>query len=530
MLPLATEERRQLPYEAMDPDWEARELENFRTATGGAQRQVPYGAYLFGRLLQSDLHHSCRPALPSDVSKLNGSTIKGMCILQVVDAANIGANYEHRTQFSTAGPTRTLKLGLTDGHQLVFGFELTPLPQLSVDIPRGTKIVVEDVPVKHGLLLLAPDNCQLLEASSDPSTRSKKQRPRPAESNGTEAGAYSAALVTSQYDTAPLQVLARRPVPAQPPVSLPLDTSLVAHGTPGTKVSGENASALRSNPPARRMNTDTGNSSTSAIRRASDPAVFVDVPPSDEDVDSDTTDPMVTHLFYSPNTPRHPAGFNDAKTAQISNRNVSIKKRPRSPSMKEQLRVGPPVPQNSTQSMDATAVQPERAPSLSLPDQVTPCLPQDPANPFQYFHAKQSTLSAPAHATSFKIRACVKSVVGFQFNTGQYQLRVAVEDCTATKEADVAEEFVTQLMGVSCSAFQQTMQTDVQLAHKWAATMQFTLMNLEGVMTFENRAATSTSEPLPLLLVECRDFQACETRELLQRVRELLSDTTPQQT
>ena len=83
MLPLATEERRQLPYEAMDPDWEARELENFRTATGGAQRQAPYGAYLFGRLLQSDLHQSCRPALPSDVYKLNGSTIKGMCILQV---------------------------------------------------------------------------------------------------------------------------------------------------------------------------------------------------------------------------------------------------------------------------------------------------------------------------------------------------------------------------------------------------------------------------------------------------------------
>ena len=84
MLPVVgTEERRQLPYEAMDLDWEARERDNFCTATGGAQRQAPYGAYLFGRLLQSDLHESCRPALPANVSTLNNFTIKGMCILQV---------------------------------------------------------------------------------------------------------------------------------------------------------------------------------------------------------------------------------------------------------------------------------------------------------------------------------------------------------------------------------------------------------------------------------------------------------------
>ncbi|CAI5736804.1 unnamed protein product [Hyaloperonospora brassicae] len=504
MLPVGTKERRQLPYEAMDPDWEARERDNFRTATGGAQRQAPYGAYLFGRLLQSDLHESCRPALPANVSTLNNVTIKGMCILQVVDAANIGANCEHRTQVSTAGPTRTLKLGLTDGHQLVFGFEFTPLPLLNVNIVRGTKVVVENVPVKHGLLLLAPDNCQLLEASADTATRSKKQRQHPAEANGAGAGAYSAALVTSQHDTA--QVLASLPV----------------------TVSGEHASIVRSTSSARRMITDTSNAGTSTIQRASDPAVFVDVPPSDEDMDSDTTDPMVSHLFYSPNTPRHSVDFNDTKVAQVSNGNASIKKRPRSPSLEPKLQIGPSVPQRSARSVEATAVKLEHPPTASLQDQ-TACLPLDLARPFQYFHAKRLTLSAPALSARFRIRACIKSVVGFQFNTGQYQLRVVVEDCTATNEADVAEGFVTQLMGVPCSEFQQTMKTNVQVAHKWAAAMQFALMNLEGVMTFEHRAAAPASEPLPLLLVDCRDFQTCETRELLQRVRQVLSSAAQPQ-
>ncbi|CAH0517320.1 unnamed protein product [Peronospora belbahrii] len=74
-------------------------------------------------------------------------------------------------------------------------------------------------------------------------------------------------------------------------------------------------------------------------------------------------------------------------------------------------------------------------------------------------------------------------------------------------------------MGVSCSEFLQTMQTKMQVAHGWAATMQFALMNLEGVMTFESREATPTLKTSPLLLLNCRDFQVADTRQLLQRVK-----------
>lgn len=76
-------ERRQLPYDALNPEWEKQEFEKFRAAAGNAQQQAPYGSYLFGRLMQSDLHQSCLPTLPADIAKCNGVTIQGMCILQV---------------------------------------------------------------------------------------------------------------------------------------------------------------------------------------------------------------------------------------------------------------------------------------------------------------------------------------------------------------------------------------------------------------------------------------------------------------
>ncbi|ETN12379.1 hypothetical protein PPTG_09224 [Phytophthora nicotianae INRA-310] len=513
---------RHLPYEALDPEWEARELQKFRTATGGARQQAPYGAYLFGRLLQSDLHQSCRPVLPPDVAKLNGSTLQGMCILQVVDVANIAANYEHRTEFSTAGPARTLKLGLTDGHQLVFGFEYSSLPQFSVKVPRGTKIVVENVPVRHGLLMLGPENCQLLETSADYSGRGNGQVTQPTETNGLSAGAYSAALVTSQFSSS------QQKQPDAPP---PARQQSVARPPTITAASSNilQPNSARNAAPSAPMNMNNPAAPSNVARNIAVPSVFVDAPSSGEDMDSDTTDPMVEHLFYSPKTPRLPVSTDNISTAR--SRTIPSRKRPRSPSMEQSVRetssykpqaqqistftrsVSTIVHVAETKSNSSLLVQKEKGNRIPV---VAP--PLNPTRPFQYFTAHSPMLAAPTKAattTRFQLRACIKSVVGFQFNTGKYQLRVSVEDCTATREADVAEEFVTRLMGVPCSEFLQTMHTKVQVAHGWAANMQFALMNLEGVMTFEK----TTSNSAPLMLVDCRDFQSSDTRELLQRVR-----------
>lgn len=60
-------------------------------------------------------------------------------VVQIVDMANIGATFEQRTE-DARGPTRTLKLCLTDGHQLAYGFEFAWLPQFSTQTPRGSKV------------------------------------------------------------------------------------------------------------------------------------------------------------------------------------------------------------------------------------------------------------------------------------------------------------------------------------------------------------------------------------------------------
>lgn len=434
--------------------------------------------------------------------------------------ANIAASYEHRTEFSTAGAARTLKVGLTDGHQLVFGFEYISLPQFSVNVPRGTKIVVENVPVRHGLLLLGPENCQLLETSADYSGRSNEQVQQPIQENGLSAGAYSSALVTSQFTSSEQkQPVAPRPA-RQQSVARPPTIAATPSNIPRT------ASTI----PLVSMSANYQATASTVATSSSVPSVFVDAPSSDEGMDSDTTDPMVEHLFYSPKTPRYPAGTEKAKAPQ--NRVMPSRKRPRSPSMEQTI--GRNASNRSqTQQMSTSArtistahvavVETTSRFSLLGENKINnmmagsaPLL--NPTRPFQYFTARSPALTALNQTTTtirFQIRACIKSVVGFQFNTGKYQLRVSVEDCTATREADVAEDFVTRLMGVPCSEFLQTMQTKVQVAHKWAASMQFALMNLEGVMTFEKAPSSSA----PLMLIDCRDFQSSDTRELLQRVR-----------
>ncbi|KAL7686043.1 putative recQ-mediated genome instability protein [Plasmopara halstedii] len=492
--------RRQLPYDALDPQWEALEYQVFLTTAGRAQKQAPYGAYLFGRLMQSDLHHSCRPALPENVAKLSRSTIEGMCILQVVDVANVGANHENRTKCSSAGPTRTLKLGLTDGHQLVFGFEYSLLPQFSVNIPRGTKIVVENVPVRHGLLLLGPDNCQLLEKVVDSSGPSGEKKDHLTERNGLYAGVYSSALVTSQFNSSQQKQQALTPQIIQNEAAQILTPTAARND-----VSRKNVSMSTGTLPS--MNRIKQKAAAEVTAPTS---VFVDAPSTNDDMDSDTTDPMVEHLFYSPKTPRH---VNDSKP--VHNRVTSSRKRPRSPSVGGSGRMTF-IDSGNTASFSLLRTD---YTNNVIPDALSLTI----TRPFQYFEARSPKFSAPHQApATFEIRACIKSVVGFQYTTGRYQLRVTVEDCTATKEADVAEDFVTRLMGVPCSEFLRTMQTKVHVAHKWAANMQFALMNLEGIMTFDVGVAAAASGSAPLLLIDCRDFQSSDSRELLQRVKSSL--------
>jgi hypothetical protein len=75
-------------YGGIDPEWEKKQLqtfgEGFRAASSAnVGQEDPYHAYLFGKLLEEDLHTSCQPMLPEGVQNLDKIVLKGICILQV---------------------------------------------------------------------------------------------------------------------------------------------------------------------------------------------------------------------------------------------------------------------------------------------------------------------------------------------------------------------------------------------------------------------------------------------------------------
>jgi hypothetical protein len=79
---------RALPYEGIDANWEEQQFQRFRQQARANASPEAYAEFLFGRLLEEDLHLSCRPMLPLNVGELHGVTIQGMCILQVRVCAN----------------------------------------------------------------------------------------------------------------------------------------------------------------------------------------------------------------------------------------------------------------------------------------------------------------------------------------------------------------------------------------------------------------------------------------------------------
>ncbi|GLD99200.1 hypothetical protein PINS_up007918 [Pythium insidiosum] len=117
--------------------------------------------YMLGRLLAEDLHVSCRPMLPSNVDSMNGTVLQGVCLLQ-----------------------------------------LKWLPTLSVATPRGTKVIVQNVAVRHGLLLLTPETFLVLGASGNEALDVGKALVGPAQSECVaSSGAYAAG--SKEYQSSP---------------------------------------------------------------------------------------------------------------------------------------------------------------------------------------------------------------------------------------------------------------------------------------------------------------------------------------
>ena len=72
-----------------------------------------------------------------------------------------------RYQRADASVSRCLKLSLTDGVQRVTALEYRPIRALQVDAPAGLKVAITDASVRGGMLLLLPENLDILGGQVD---------------------------------------------------------------------------------------------------------------------------------------------------------------------------------------------------------------------------------------------------------------------------------------------------------------------------------------------------------------------------
>lgn len=381
---------------------------------------------------------------------------------------------------------------------------------------------MQNVNVRHGMLMLAPSNCQLLSASAESAAQSQTQALANGQGGSKPSGVYAAALTTAQFGSATTLMsdateLNRDAVPPPSAATAAGVSTNSARQTPGIPVPNHHA--------------ESSNATPKRQAQGPPPPVFVDVISSDEECASDNTDPMVEHLFYSPNTPRHPPTTPQEPATSVP----SARKRPHSA-----IAIGPGATgtdhaqkaphlarvNNVTAISDRKAVTTASSTSTSAHSSRPPLPVVDPSQPFLYFSSKQSfphlsALQPPSRPQPqlVEVRAFIKSVVGFQFQTGEYQLRVLVEDCSQVRQADVAPTFVASLMGVSCAEFTRAMQQTPAIAHRWAARMQFALMTLEGVMSFRvDRRGSGAGEVEVLTLINVRDVSRDDANKLLARV------------
>lgn len=87
-------------------------------------------------------------------------------MLQIDEHVNISAAAKHRYEKANAGIKRCLKLMLTDGRQSFSGIEHKPIPDLTLGLPSGCKVLVSGpVQVVRGIAMLSPANFIILGTS-----------------------------------------------------------------------------------------------------------------------------------------------------------------------------------------------------------------------------------------------------------------------------------------------------------------------------------------------------------------------------
>ncbi|KAK9867838.1 hypothetical protein WJX84_002427 [Apatococcus fuscideae] len=176
----------------------------------------------WGAFLSCDLNQAGGGSLPTGMKGWHKQKLTGRHIVQVDEVVNTALPIRKRHSQNVKG--RCLKMALTDasafqpcasGKQEAEALEYRHLPDVGPDMPAGFKMALTDVEVRRGLLLLQPENTQILggcvERLEQARQRSLASLRKPAEGRGGNrnsqplhpAAAASAAAWPSELQPAP---------------------------------------------------------------------------------------------------------------------------------------------------------------------------------------------------------------------------------------------------------------------------------------------------------------------------------------
>jgi len=114
---------------------------------------------VYHQMLLSDFKVIAVPSMLLDVQTIHKRNLPGSFVLQLEHYINIAAPEADRKNEKA---NRLLKLWLTDGTKTLIAMEYHRIPHLRASNPLGLKVMVTDVPVRHGVLQLTESNTQVL--------------------------------------------------------------------------------------------------------------------------------------------------------------------------------------------------------------------------------------------------------------------------------------------------------------------------------------------------------------------------------
>ena len=117
---------------------------------------------IYEQFLCCDISDSSKGVILSDFGCSNDGIWHGRHVLQIEDVINIcEACFENKNRDLNKNP-KLLKIEMTDGLKKIYAMEYSKIDNLSLNVNVGTKIVLQNPMVKHGICVLTNGNSKIL--------------------------------------------------------------------------------------------------------------------------------------------------------------------------------------------------------------------------------------------------------------------------------------------------------------------------------------------------------------------------------